>query len=135
MMRRIPLKTLDFIGPDGMPGKLTYAANIIGLAKAPTGGASLDEMDLALAIEAAVEAATECGAREVVLEEQHYAYFAERIRSARFTWVSKALRQFCRDILAAETFQPNAGDPTGRDPGQMMPRVGPVVTRHEPDAA
>jgi len=121
-MRRIPLKEIPHLDPFGQPmaEPLRYKTSILALAKAPSGGVSLEEMDLALSIEAAIAAAEAHGAEFVALEEPQYAYLANQVRNNRFPFASQAFATLARDILEAERLDANA-DPLA------VPRIGKIT--------
>jgi hypothetical protein len=62
-------------------------------------------MELVLAMKDAIETGKAKGSPEVVVvEEAQCELLADRIRTARFTWVRR--REFCREVLQAEKLMP-----------------------------
>jgi hypothetical protein len=116
-MRRIPLKTVELADATGSQTRpLLYSEAVILLAKAPQGGLNAAEMDLALAIEASVEAAQAKENAWVLLEEAEWTWLCERFRTNRFPYASPVFRELIAAVLEAEKYDPNAE----RD---MTPRI------------
>lgn len=108
MLRRVPLKIVEFSGPAGQKlPDLSYSEALVLIAKAPQGGLAGDEIDVALAIEAAVAAAVEAGRDAVLLEDAQWAWLVERVKANRWPFASPVFKALIADLAGAEAFDPN----------------------------
>ena len=108
MLRRVPLKIVEFSGPAGQKlPDLHYSEALVLIAKAPQGGVAGDEIDLALGIEAAIETAVEGGADAVLLDEGQWAWLVERVRQNRWPFASPVFKTLIAELAAAEPVDPN----------------------------
>ncbi|HEY1299238.1 MAG TPA: hypothetical protein VGF07_02000 [Stellaceae bacterium] len=108
MLRQIPLKIVEFSGPTGQKlPDLHYSEALVVIAKAPQGGLAGDEIDTALAIEAAVSSAVDAGRDAVLLDDAQWGWLAERVRQNRWPFASAVFKALIADVVEAAPFDPN----------------------------
>lgn len=112
-MRRVPLKIVDFAGPNNEPlPDLHYSEALVLIAKTPQGGVSAAEMDSPLAIEAAISVACDQPLAEgeehfVFIEETDWSWLVERLKVNRFPFVSRVFKAMVEAVETAPKIDPN----------------------------
>jgi hypothetical protein len=80
---------------------------VVLIAKSPQGGITAEEMDRALAIEEAIEAAAEENKPNVMLEEADWTWLTDKIRANRWPFASRVFRNLIKDVVEARKIEPN----------------------------
>ena len=102
-MKRIPLKSVQLIKPDGVEVTLSYWVQLQATMRQPMDvqqGADVDELRKSIRIMDALDAAGQ-DAEFLELEDTDHEFLVSKVGATKFTFVAPELVQFVDDVTAA----------------------------------